>query len=86
MVFVLVRGLQRVVGGVVSGLGEEVAEGSRRCGEWFLVPRQLTPRQLTPRQLTPRQLTPRQLTPRQLTPHVITLGSIVAKPRAKYDN
>ena len=31
MVFVLVRGLQRVVGGVVSGLclGEEVAEGSR---------------------------------------------------------
>ena len=38
MVFVLVRRLQRVVGGEVSGLclGEEVAEGSRRCGEWSL--------------------------------------------------
>ena len=32
------RRLQRVVGGVVTGLclGEEVAEGSRRCGEWSL--------------------------------------------------
>ena len=32
------RRLQRVVDGVVSGLylGEEVAEGSRRCGEWSL--------------------------------------------------
>ena len=32
------RRLQRVVGGVVGGLclDEEVAEGSRRCGEWSL--------------------------------------------------
>ena len=38
VVFVLVRRLQRVVGGVVSGLclDEEVAEGSRWCGEWSL--------------------------------------------------